>query len=448
MDVPSLQPMSFLAGAVIDYVDRVNLTSIHKVCELRVHSLASELPINSAYSNLLVYCTVVANSAIADGNVHAVWQALTELHRVSHGNTHLPESMWHTWRCTFNAAAVCDLACFPSNLGYDCGLGGTSEGVPSDDALLDLEQLACAQQAYFAQVGMTHMFCCKPQSSHELLEAFASIGRLRESGIPVLTSNPPLAHGIVSACLQGIPLGFTFLWRGHFRCIMFLPRYKYIMVVDPYGPSRFPDGLMKQLQYTFHGYNIADASTPLQDDSINCGYWCMFIMGVMSRYLHCNTTELSISWSGFTTCLAQQGQLVTGSQLRDDVRVLQAALPDSVGTLAVSPFAQSIAEGNASAGCTAVQNPDTSSIPILMSPAQAPMWWKTRLHNRHWGNVSQAVCLVENRNAFGLVLRQMQAEAAPQNSGFLLLSFALTASTCILCKRSSDILEKSAATLR
>ena len=127
---------------------------------------------------------------------------------------------------------------------FDCGLGDTAVGLPSNDALLDVEQLACAQQAYFAQIGMTHVLT----DGQVLQEALASIQRLQEKNIPTLTSDPPLAHGIVTACLRGMSLGFTFLWGGHFRCIFFLPKYKYIMLVDPYGPDRFPDGLLQQLQ--------------------------------------------------------------------------------------------------------------------------------------------------------------------------------------------------------
>ena len=204
------------------YVDRCNILSIHKACVLRLQLLVCESQTDNAYSRLLVYCIAVANSAIARLNIHAAWQALKELYRAAHGDRSLPESMWHTWTCTFKTAAVCDLAHFPCNLMYDCGLSGTAVGLPTNDALLDVEQLACAQQAYFAQVGTTHVRSCKPQSSHEVQEALASIRQLQESNIPLLTSNPPLAHGIVTACLQETPLGFTFLWQGHFRCIFFL----------------------------------------------------------------------------------------------------------------------------------------------------------------------------------------------------------------------------------
>ena len=203
---------------------------------------------------ILVQCIVVANFAIAGENVFAVWQALKELYRVAHGDSRdssLPENVWHTWQCTFKIATACDLAQIPSNLMFDCGLGGTALGLPTNDALLDVEQLACAQlaqQAYFAQVGMTHVLSCKPQSCQVLQEALASIQQLQENNIPILTSDPPLAHGIVTACLQGMSLGFTFLWERHFRCIIFLPKYKYIMLVDPYGPDRIPDGLLQQLQ--------------------------------------------------------------------------------------------------------------------------------------------------------------------------------------------------------
>ena len=197
---------------------------------------------------LLVQCiNSVANFAIAGENVFAVWQALKELYRVAHGDSSLPESVWHTWQCTFEIATACDLAQIPSHLIIDSGLGGTAVGVPTNDALFDVEQLACAQQAYFAQVG-THVLSCKPQSCQVLQEALASIQQLQENNIPILTSDPPLAHGIVTACLQGMLLGFTFLWGGHFRCIFFLPKYKYIMLVDPYGPDRIPDGLLQQLQ--------------------------------------------------------------------------------------------------------------------------------------------------------------------------------------------------------
>ena len=88
---------------------------------------------------------------------------------------------------------------------------------------------------------MTHVLSCKPQSCQVLQEALASIQRLQEKNIPILTSDPPLAHGIVTACLQGMSLGFTFLLGGHFRCIFFLPKYEYIMLVDPYGLNRFPN---------------------------------------------------------------------------------------------------------------------------------------------------------------------------------------------------------------
>ena len=155
-------------------------------------------------------CIVVAKFAIAGDNVFAVWQALKELYRVAHGDSSLPESVWHTWQCSFKIATTCDLAQIPSNLMFDCGLGGTAVGLPTNDALLDVEQLACAQQAYFAQVGMTHVLSCKPQSCQVLQEALASIQRLQENNIPILTSDPPLAHGIVTACLQGMSLGFYF----------------------------------------------------------------------------------------------------------------------------------------------------------------------------------------------------------------------------------------------
>ena len=242
-----LQPISFLVEAAVAHVDRLNIIRINQGCVLRLQLLTSVLQVDSAYSRLLVQCIVVANFAIAGENVFAVWQALKELYRVAYGDSSLPESMWHTWQCNFKIATACDLAQIPSNLMFDCGLGGTAVGLPTNDALLDVEQLACAQQAYFAQVGMTHVLSCKPQSCQVLQEALTCIQRLQEINIPILTSDPPLAHGIVTACLQGMPLGYAFLWGGHFRCICFLPKYKHIMLVDPYGPDRFPDGLLQQL---------------------------------------------------------------------------------------------------------------------------------------------------------------------------------------------------------
>ena len=166
MDALVLQPLSFLAEAAVPYVDHVEHPQ-----GLCVASTTPELQTHNAYSRLLVYCIVVANSAIARQNIHAAWQALKELHRAAHGDRSLPESVWHTWQCTFKTAEVCDLAHFPCNLMYDCGLSGTVVGLPTNDALLDVEQLACAQQAYFAQVGTTHVRSCKPQSSHEVQEA-------------------------------------------------------------------------------------------------------------------------------------------------------------------------------------------------------------------------------------------------------------------------------------
>ena len=102
-------------------------------------------------------CIVVANFAIAGENVFAVGQALKELYRVAHGDSSLPESVWHTWHCTFKIATACDLAQIPSNLMFDCGLGATAVGLPTNDALFDVEQLDCAKQAYFSLVGMTHV---------------------------------------------------------------------------------------------------------------------------------------------------------------------------------------------------------------------------------------------------------------------------------------------------
>ena len=246
MDVPMLQPMSFLVEAAVAHVDLLNIIRIYQGGVLQL--LTSVLQVDSAYSRLLVQCIVVAKFAIAGENVFAVWQALKELYRVAHGDSSLPESVWHTWQCTFKIGTACDLAQIPSNLMFDCGLGGTALGLPTNDALLDVEQLACAQQAYFAQVGMTHVLSCKPQSCQVLLEALASIQRLQEKTIPILASDPldpSLAHGIVTACLQGMSLGFTFLWGRDFRCIICLPKYKYIMLVDPYGRDRFPNDLLQ-----------------------------------------------------------------------------------------------------------------------------------------------------------------------------------------------------------
>ena len=100
MDALVLQPMSFLAEAVVPYVDRCNILSIHKACVLRLQLLICELQTDDAYSKLLVYCIAVANSAIARQNIYAAWQALKELHRTAHGDRSLPESVWHTWKCT------------------------------------------------------------------------------------------------------------------------------------------------------------------------------------------------------------------------------------------------------------------------------------------------------------------------------------------------------------
>ena len=183
MDVHMLQPISFLVEAAVAHVDRLNIIRIYQGCVLRLQLLTSVLQVDSAYSRLLAQCIVVANFAIAGGNVFAVWQALKELYRVAHGDSSLPESVWHTWQCTFKIAIACDLAQIPSKLIFDCGLDGTAVGLPTNDALHDVEQLACAQlaqQAYSAQVGMTHVLSCKPQSRQVLQEALASIQRLQE----------------------------------------------------------------------------------------------------------------------------------------------------------------------------------------------------------------------------------------------------------------------------
>ena len=108
MDVPMLQPMSFLVEAAVAHVDRLNIIRIYQGCVWRL--LTSVLQVDSAYSRLLAQCIVVANFAIAGGNVFAVWQALKELYRVAHGDSSLPESVWHTWQCTFKIGTACDLA--------------------------------------------------------------------------------------------------------------------------------------------------------------------------------------------------------------------------------------------------------------------------------------------------------------------------------------------------
>jgi len=50
MDVPMLQPMSFLVEAAVAHVDRLNIIRIYQTCVLRLQLLTSVLQVDSAYS--------------------------------------------------------------------------------------------------------------------------------------------------------------------------------------------------------------------------------------------------------------------------------------------------------------------------------------------------------------------------------------------------------------